>query len=251
MPTATIARDDGDPIEADVDAIDLPDGYTLMSSQVLEEKYVSSEFHESEIERIKRRFGNSKLEEAKEGLRQDEEFIQSVIDQHGAPSEEVQKLRAENQKLKSQLEETQERLGTYRTRTVSQTLKEAAREANFDERFRTSGNGEPSYIEAVFSDRIEETEDGDFVMLNDKGERIPAPSDSDRTYARPSDVFQGEQYDHLRGEPAKNDSGPGYEGGGEGGGAPSGKKRSEMGVDEKVAFIEENGREAFDNLPYD
>jgi len=256
MPKATIKRDDGDPIEVDVDQISLPDDYKLMSSQVLQDEYVSSSFHESEIDRFKTRFGKSKLNEAKEELRQDEEFIQSVVDQHGAPSEEVQKLRAENQKLESQLEETQEQLGTYKTRTVSQTLKDAAREAGFDDRFLGSGNGEPSYVEAVFADRVEETESGDFVMLNENGERIPAPSDSDRTYARPSDIFQSEQYDHLRGEPAKNDDGPGFQGSGGGqasGGVTKADLRSDLG--KKAQWFEKqraegrNPQEAYENLP--
>jgi len=69
------------------------------------------------------------------------------------------------------------------------------------------------------------------VPLDSEGNRIPAPSDSDRTYATMEDFFQRDSWDEYRQEQEKT-TGSGFGGSGDG----NAKVWSDMSAEEKAGL---------------
>ena len=238
----TITKDiDGEEREIEVTADDFGGDTLVMDRSTLDDQYVKRESYEREIDRVKDRFRSKKLQEAKDQLREDEDFIQSILNEHGGDDERIQTLQAEKDKLESKLNSKAERLQELETNLKGQAVREAAEEAGIAEQFRARPNGKPSYVErTVLDDMDVERVDGQHVVVNSDGDRIPAPADSDNTFMSVSEYLTQDTFDDLRGETSAT-RGSGFESGGRSGAA--GKDWEDMSQQEKLAHLKETGGE--------
>lgn len=229
---------DGETREIEVTSEDLGDDVMVMDRSTLNDEYVKADYHEREINRVKDRFDESATEEAKQELREDEDFIQEVLDEHGTDDERVQTLKAEKEKLESKLEETESQLSSLSKRVKGQVIREAAGEADIADQFTARPNGKMSYIErTLLDDHDVEEVDGKHVVVDENGDRLSAPSDSDETFMTVSQFLRREDFDDLRGE-SEPTKGSGFEDGGSGG-SLSGTSWDEMSSGEKLQALRE------------
>jgi hypothetical protein len=189
--------------------------------------FVRTDYMESEMSR--RLDGKVDADDARQQLKEDEDFVNQILNEHGGDDERVQKLQTELQKKESALEEREEKLQRLEQRDRASTIEQAAREAGIDPRFLDAPDGANAPIHAMLDGRTERTDDGDIVPLDSEGNRIPAPSDSDRTYATMEDFFQRESWDEYREEQEKT-TGSGFGGSGDG----NTKVWSDMSAEEKA-----------------
>lgn len=242
MALTTVEKEvDGEPTEVEISEDDLPDGTRVLSDDQIGPSgdYVRKDYFEQEMQR--RTSGKIDREEASEQLLSDEDHVQRVLEEHGTDDERVQRLQTEKEKLENELTEYQEKLQTFDQRDRQQTIEQAARAADIDERFLDAPDGTRPPIHAMLEGRTERTDDGDLVPLDSDGNRIPAPSDEDRTYATIADYFERDAWDDYRAEQEKT-TGSGFAGSGTGRSKAwsdlSPEERSEMSTTEKVKAME-------------
>jgi uncharacterized protein YbcI len=232
---------DGDTREIEVSEDELGDNVRVLPEDRIGPggDFVRTDYMESEISR--RLDGKVDADDARQQLKEDEDFVNEILNEHGGDDERVQKLQAELEKKESALTEREEKLQQLEQRDRASTIEQAAREAGIDERFLTAPDGANAPIHAMLDGRTERTDDGDIVPLDDEGNRIPAPSDKDRTYATMEDFFQRESWDEYREEQEKT-SGSGFGGSGDGNSKSwsemSPEERSDLSISEKVAAME-------------
>ena len=242
MPLATVEKEvDGETTEVEITQDDLPDSTRVLSEDDIgpSGEYVRKDYFEQEMQR--RTSGKIDRDEASDQLLSDEDHVQRVLEEHGTDDERVQRLQTEKEKLENQLQEREEQLETFDRRDRQQTIEQAARGAGIDKRFLKAPDGTQPPIHAMLDGRTERTDDGALVPLDADGNRIPAPSESDRTYATIADYFERETWDEYREETEKT-SGSGFGGSGTGKAQAwtelSQEEREDMSLTKKVQAME-------------
>jgi len=236
----TVEKDiDGETREIEVSEDELGDDVRVLSDDQIGPggDYLRKDYFEQEMHR--RTKGKIDRDDARDELLDDDDFVNAVLDEHGTDDERVQKLQAQNEKLKTSLSEATDKLDTLQQKSERQSVEQAAREADIDSRFLDAPTGKAP-IHAMLDGRTERTDDGTLVPLDDDGNRIPAPPDSDATYATLEDYFERDEWDEYRADTPKT-KGSGFGGSGSGGSQSwsdlSAEERSDMSLDEKVDAI--------------
>lgn len=243
MPTIKKEVND-ETVELEVTDEDLPSDYNLLKQNELNENYVEKDYHEKETQRIRERFENRNLDEAKRELRRDNDFIEEVLEEHGEETKRVQELQAEKESLESKLEEYENKYKNLDSKIKSQTVREAAKNAGIDERFlEAPEDGVDPYIENVVMEKYElEEADESKMILKEKesGERVPAPTDADETFMSVDTYLSSDKFEEYRSN-TEPTSGSGFEENGSSSSVtPSTDNWKDLGKDEKLQAIREN-----------
>lgn len=244
MPTIKKEIED-DEVEIEVTDEDLPSDYKLMSGSELNDNYVEKDYHEKETERIRERFENRNLDEAKRELRQDDNFIEEVLNEHAEETKRVQELKTENENLQDKLEEYENKYKNLDTKIKSQTVREAAKNADIDQRFLNAPEeGVDPYIQRVVMDKyeLEEGDEGKMILKEkDSGERVPAPTDKDQTFLDVETYFESDKFDDYRAS-SEPTSGSGFEenGSAQSVSTPDADNWNELSSEQKLQAVKEN-----------
>lgn len=253
METITIQIDDDNEVEVPKDKFDSvvqEQGY--LSPDNVKESYVKKSYFESELND---RIGRAK-NKTREELKADEEFLKAAAQEHGLDLEELKKKKdIDLDAMKASWEEEnlkpiKNKFESLLSRAKQSDIIQAAANSGIKDAFIKDVSGNIPIVN-MFSGSFEydpETQttyvkgqDGNFVQSNN-------PS-NDKPYKTASEFFEELRGNESYAEYFKNEKqgGSGYSGGGKKGATT--KKRSEMSDTEKMAYIKENGREAYEKLP--
>ena len=242
MPEFQIEREDGETITVDTDELmNLPDGFSLNTPDAAAEGYVTETFHQASVE------------QATEGLlspddaTQNDAVVRAILSEHS--DEEVDLDEHRNQWRQDELEPLKNKHTQLLNRLKASEIIEAGRQAGVREEYLEDGS--ESYLAYKIADQLEYDEKHGLVAKGEDGKRLPGSED--RTFASATDLLgrmkdSGNNENLFQGQTPQGEGGS-YQGGtgGEGGSITS--KGDFDSVVAKVEWIDENGQEAYNDLP--
>jgi hypothetical protein len=233
MPTAEVETDDGEAVTVNLDE-HVPDGQRIVS----EDEVVDREYHEKEISRVKDRFDSSMRSDVRQELKEDEAFRKEVAAEYDLDEDERKEVVQQVEEEK--VEPLRSELKRYKERTKREKILGAARErGDIDPKaLQSVGGADPLLLQAL-EDRVQETDDGRFVMADENGTPLPG---EDGGYASISEgldqLSEQDEFQPLFAE-SEPTRGSGFEESAPGSPQPSGWE--EMSRDEVISYVEEHG----------